>query len=394
MVFRIDRGPWQWKVKYYTPICFLLTRIRNNIQQNFAKILSVRGQQAFQEQSTAFRLLSTSAGIKDARSSVLPFFDYEYNTDLLKMFKLVVLLFIVLVTSALAKPSLLHGGLVTAPVISAPVVLPAAVSHSYRTDVISKPIVVPVLQKTVVAYAAPSIYYSGHPWKRDAFATVPFPQKKSLDGLIYLQINKGGNLRLHQSSLPCFDDGGGSGVRQGWGGVAGNQGLVDNVAPEGVAGSRKGQGSGYGSVQYRSSGCVGGVGRPDDVSPVGRAVRCWDCDGSWGGDDSRSGEGAGGDHSRSWSGVAGDHWAADDVRPVGRADGCRHHRRRNQSRSGKSHTARFGNGYGYESGQHHQFEHLARGLCCESWAWDVHLPKPVSIRFTFSAINEIIVTDP
>ncbi|XP_018574313.1 uncharacterized protein LOC108913270 [Anoplophora glabripennis] len=97
---------------------------------------------------------------------------YRSSTDLLKMFRLVVLFTVVAL--ALGKPGFLHGGLgysaIAAPVVAAPIAVPAAVSHSYRADIISKPIVaVPLVHKTIVAapvaYAAsPVVAYSGHPW--------------------------------------------------------------------------------------------------------------------------------------------------------------------------------------------------------------------------------------
>lgn len=89
------------------------------------------------------------------------------------MFKLVVLF--ALVAVAVAKPGyyghLEHAAPVVAvaPVyqkVIAPVAVPAAVSHSYRKDVISEPVVstyahaVPVVAKTVVA--APYAPYYGH----------------------------------------------------------------------------------------------------------------------------------------------------------------------------------------------------------------------------------------
>uniref|UniRef100_A0A6P7GD75 Uncharacterized protein LOC114340796 n=1 Tax=Diabrotica virgifera virgifera TaxID=50390 RepID=A0A6P7GD75_DIAVI len=73
------------------------------------------------------------------------------NTDLLvKMFKLVVLFALVAIT--VAKPS---GLLLSSPLVetySAPLVaaVPAAVSSTYRKDIISKPV--------VAAYSAPAIY--------------------------------------------------------------------------------------------------------------------------------------------------------------------------------------------------------------------------------------------
>ncbi|EFA00232.1 cuticle protein 19.8 precursor [Tribolium castaneum] len=76
------------------------------------------------------------------------------------MFKLVVLSALVAIVAA--KPGGLLGYSAYAPaVVAAPAVaVPAAVSHQYRTDVISKPVVAtyaaPIVQKTVVA--APAVY--------------------------------------------------------------------------------------------------------------------------------------------------------------------------------------------------------------------------------------------
>ncbi|RZC36478.1 hypothetical protein BDFB_011047 [Asbolus verrucosus] len=77
------------------------------------------------------------------------------------MLKLVVLS--VLVVSIAAKPSGLVGAHLGYSAVAAPAVaVPAAVSHQFRTDVISKPFVTtyaaaPVLQKAVVA-ASPAVY--------------------------------------------------------------------------------------------------------------------------------------------------------------------------------------------------------------------------------------------
>lgn len=69
------------------------------------------------------------------------------------MFKLVVLSALLAVVAA--KPGYLH-----APVAyAAPVAVPAAVSHQYRTDVISKPVVA-AYHAAPVAYAAPAVAYA------------------------------------------------------------------------------------------------------------------------------------------------------------------------------------------------------------------------------------------
>ncbi|XP_044270265.1 pupal cuticle protein C1B-like [Tribolium madens] len=70
------------------------------------------------------------------------------------MFKLVVLSALVAIVAA--KPGGLLGYSAYAPAVA----VPAAVSHQYRTDVISKPVIAtyaaPIVQKTVVA--APAVY--------------------------------------------------------------------------------------------------------------------------------------------------------------------------------------------------------------------------------------------
>nr|CAH7743983.1 unnamed protein product [Callosobruchus chinensis] len=78
------------------------------------------------------------------------------------MLKLVVLLF-AMVAVAFARPGFLHG------YHAHPIVIPAAVSHTYRADIIHKPIVtVPVIHKVVAApiIAHPPLlaYPSHHGW--------------------------------------------------------------------------------------------------------------------------------------------------------------------------------------------------------------------------------------
>lgn len=73
------------------------------------------------------------------------------------MFKLVVLF--AFVAASMAKPGyyghLEHHAPVVVEKVIAPIAVPAAVSHSYRKDVISEPVIaahaVPVIAKTVVA---------------------------------------------------------------------------------------------------------------------------------------------------------------------------------------------------------------------------------------------------
>ncbi|RZC33000.1 hypothetical protein BDFB_008131 [Asbolus verrucosus] len=91
------------------------------------------------------------------------------------MFKLVVLSALVAIVAA--KPGGLVGAHLGYSAIAAPavavaapsVVVPAAVSHQYRTDVISKPLIAtyaatPIVQKTVVATApvAAPLAYAAH----------------------------------------------------------------------------------------------------------------------------------------------------------------------------------------------------------------------------------------
>ncbi|CAH1155450.1 unnamed protein product [Phaedon cochleariae] len=89
------------------------------------------------------------------------------------MFKLVVLS--ALVALAVAKPSgLLHTSVV-APAIaySAPIAVPAAVSHSYRSDVINRPIVAaysaPILENVVAPVHLPSAV--SHSYRSDVVSS-------------------------------------------------------------------------------------------------------------------------------------------------------------------------------------------------------------------------------
>ncbi|KAJ3661821.1 hypothetical protein Zmor_006203 [Zophobas morio] len=89
------------------------------------------------------------------------------------MFKLVVLSALVAIVAAKPGGLLGYSAIAAPAVVAAPAVaIPAAVSHQYRTDVISKPVVAtyaaaPIVQKTVVAaapavYAAAPVAYAGH----------------------------------------------------------------------------------------------------------------------------------------------------------------------------------------------------------------------------------------
>jgi hypothetical protein len=78
------------------------------------------------------------------------------------MFKLVVLSALVAIVAAKPGGLLGYSAIAAPAVVAAPAVaVPAAVSHQYRTDVISKPVVAtyavaPIVQKTVIA-AAPAV---------------------------------------------------------------------------------------------------------------------------------------------------------------------------------------------------------------------------------------------
>lgn len=51
-------------------------------------------------------------------------------------------------------PALYAGAIVQKAVVAAPLAVPAAVSHTYRSDIISKPV--------IAAYAAPALSYAAH----------------------------------------------------------------------------------------------------------------------------------------------------------------------------------------------------------------------------------------
>ncbi|CAH1372739.1 unnamed protein product, partial [Tenebrio molitor] len=86
----------------------------------------------------------------------------------IKMFKLVVLSALVAIVAAKPGGLLGYSAIAAPAVVAAPAVaVPAAVSHQYRTDVISKPVVAtyaaaPIVQRTVVA-AAPAVYAHAAP---------------------------------------------------------------------------------------------------------------------------------------------------------------------------------------------------------------------------------------